>query len=456
VAKRVAVFALVLLGLLYLLGHQSATATAADSNTIVLTGPVPTEALRGKIEYHLDADWSRSTAAMINASADIFQPVVGRAPDFGYTKSRIWLRLRLHNATAEQHAWRIHFRENFKQLFDVFVAYPNGEIVNTLSQDLERGFGSRSVQFPELVAPITIAPGQTVTVLIRYWSEGSSGLGFSIETAESFAITAAARIAKNFVYYGMTMLLIIIALGALPVFRHPVFLAYAAYAASSLLFLMHADGVAFQYLWPNSPHFNSVASIVTGSAIIISGSIYARVFLRTRQLHPVLDKVLWAVIAVTLAVDISCFFLDLQPLKKLLVLVATAAVLVFVLAGLIAARTRFREVRFYVLAWLGAALSAAIMTMRHWLGIDIPQDIQFDSMRIVMVFDATMMGLAIADRFSQLRQSRQRALQASLHQAERNLMLNNRLAQLEDQYSLAYRARCHKGPQHSRRRGGNR
>jgi len=139
-----------------------------------------------------------------------------------------------------------------------------------------------------------------------------------------------------------------------------------------------------------------------------------------------------------------------------LVLVATAAVLVFVLAGLIAARTRFREVRFYVLAWLGAALSAAIMTMRHWLGIDIPQDIQFDSMRIVMVFDATMMGLAIADRFNRLRQSQQRALQASLHQAERNLMLNNRLAQLEDQYSLAYRARCHKGPQHSRRRGGNR
>ena len=61
----------------------------------------------------------------------------------------------------------------------------------------------------------------------------------------------------------------------------------------------------------------------------------------------------------------------------------------------VAARTRFREVRFYVFAWCGAVIASAIMTARHWFGIDIPEDTQLDAMRVVMVFDAAFMGLAI-------------------------------------------------------------
>jgi len=418
----------------------SATGPQGASPPVRLEGPVSIEALQGRIDYYLDTDWSRTVAGMLGADVRLFRPVTSRVPDFGYTKSRVWLRLTLENATERQHAWRLHFHENFKQVFDVFVAHPDGRIVNAIAQNLERGFDTRPIPYGELVAPLQIAPGDTVTVLIRFWSEGSSSLSFTVETQESFAAIAAARTAKNFIYYGMTLLLIIFALGALAVLRHVIFLTYAAYSGSVLLFLMHADGVAFQYLWPHAPQFNSVASVVTGSAIIVSGTLYARIFLQAARLHPRLDKVLVGLALATLAMDAAAFVVDLQILKRLLVLVAFLATLLFLAAGLIAARTRFREVRFYLFAWLGAVLSAAIMTMRHWLGFEISQDLQFDSMRIVMVFDAVMMGLAIADRYNQLRQSRQQALQASLRQAERNLMLNRRLAELDEQYALAVAA----------------
>jgi signal transduction histidine kinase len=113
------------------------------------------------------------------------------------------------------------------------------------------------------------------------------------------------------------------------------------------------------------------------------------------------------------------------------------AVILFTVAAVLAARTRFKQVRFYVFAWLGATASALLMTLRHWFGIEISQEFQYDSMRGVMIFDAVMMALAIVDRFNQLREERQKALRSSLEQAQRNLAMNRRLRKLEARYELA-------------------
>lgn len=410
---------------------------AAETQPIQLDGRVSGEKLQGKIDYFLDENWDRTLAGMLGGDAGRFRPVATETPDFGYTKSRVWLRLRIENALPQQRDWRIYFAENFLQIIDVFVVREDGSIENILTQDIGSGFDTRPIRYPELVAPFELKPDEKVTILVRYWSGGSSELSFSFETGESFAEISSARTAKNFVFYGMTMLLIIIALVSLLIFRHVIFLAYVAYACSTLLFLMHADGVAFQYLWPDFPGFNAFASIATGSAFIIFGSTYARVFLQTRKYHPRIDVLLLVVIGVTIAMDLSALFVDHQLLKKALILVALVSISLNTISGLVAARHRFRQVRFFVVAWAGAIISICIMTLRHWLGIEISQQLEYDSMRVVMVFDATMMGLAIADRYNQLRQARQQVLQASLREAKRSLELNDRLRELEDQYNLA-------------------
>ncbi|MEM9278542.1 MAG: sensor histidine kinase [Pseudomonadota bacterium] len=413
------------------------TVSLAQPAAVQLDGPKSAEELRPFISYYLDSGWERTVSEMLNEYKNEFKPIETSAPDFGYTKDKIWLRMIFENRSELEEDWRIHFKENFKQLFDVYVARENFSIENVLSQDLERGFKTRSVQYPELVAPVTIEPGETVTVLVNYWSEGASYIQLTMETGPSFADIAAKRTAKNFIYYGMMILLIAAALIALVVYRHVVFAAYIAYAASTLLFLMHSDGVAYQYLWPDLPKFNSIASIVTGSAIIIFASNYARVFLLTKNRYPLVDKMLLAIIVTTIIIDVSAFFVDNQIVKKVLVLMSLIAVIGCTTSGIVAARTRFKEVRFFLFAWLGILLASAIMNLRHWLGIEISQDFQYDFMRFVMVVDAAMMGLAIGDRYNQLRAARQLATQQSLDEAKRNLELTKRLGALEKKYTIA-------------------
>ncbi|MEO0329285.1 MAG: sensor histidine kinase [Pseudomonadota bacterium] len=411
--------------------------TNTNSNVLILDGAKTSKQLQPFIHYYLDENWERTIPEILGEYSDKFKLIETQDPDFGYTSSKIWLRINLKNTSELTENWRLYFKENFKQLFDVYVIRKNFSVENVLSQDLKRGFNSRPIQFPELVAPLLIEPRSEVTVLVNYWSEGASYMQLSLESVESFEEIASARIAKNFVYYGVMLVLISAALLSLLIFRHMVFAAYIAYAASTLIFLMHSDGVAYQYLWPSFPQINSVASIFIGSALIISACNYARVFLITKRRHPLIDKVLLLVIVVTGALFVGHFFFDNQPIKRALVFMSLIAVISCALAAIVAALKRFKEVRFFLFAWIGVVLAALIMNLRHQFGVEISQDVQNDLIRIAMVLEAAMIGLAIADRYNQSQNARQSALKESLTIATRNLQLNKRLSDLEEQFSSA-------------------
>lgn len=426
-------------GTIHAAENQNNQLAISSSSTpiIQLDGPVLGKNLAGKVEYYLDPDWQIDISDILENETIPFQVLDKSTADFGYTKSMVWLKMRAINNLDGERNWRLYFRENFKQIFDVYVLHQNGELETVLKLDQTSPFNARAIAFPEMVAPIEIAPHETVTIVVKFWSEGSSHLAYSFETPDSFTAIAGQRSAKNFVYYGMMLLLIAIASVALLIFGNVIFIAYIAYSGSTLLYLMHSDGVAFQHLWGNFPGFNSFASVVAGSGIIIFGANYARLFLRTKEFHPILNKLLWITIAAPLLLNASVVFVDLQNIKKLLVLMSLFAVLLFTVSGLVAMYKQGKQVRFFALAWGGAVLSSMIMNMRHWLGFDISQDFQHDSIRIVIVFDAAMMGLAIADRFIQLRKSRHLALKQSLAEAHHSLQLNTRLLDLEDQYATA-------------------
>ena len=423
-------------------------AVCAQSPAVTLTGPVGVEEWRGHVEALLDPDWSLSVSNVTSPDiSEHFAPVTGRSPDFGYTASAIWLRFSVVNISPSIGEWRLLFRDNFLPIFEVYQTESDGMVTVLTQLAKDSPFAARPLGSPTLAVPFELPKGGSTTFYIRYASGGSSQVSWSIESEDSFNALSERTTAKNFIYYGMMLILIIIALFAFMLLWKGIFISYVGYTGSALLFLMHADGNGFKFLWPNLPHFNNYASVALGSGIILFGASYAMIFLQTRRNHPVIDKLLGGVILLTLGMLVASAFVDNQPIKKMLVLLAFAAICIFVISGFVAARFGFKKVRFYILAWTGAAIASAIMTGRHWLGLEISEEVQFDSMRIVMVWDAGLMGLAIWDRFNQLRKARQAALEDSLSKSIHNLALNRRLQDLEVQFAVARELADRKGRQ---------
>jgi len=144
----------------------------------------------------------------------------------------------------------------------------------------------------------------------------------------------------------------------------------------------------------------------------------------------------WIMI-ITPCVIIPAAFIDPQRTKQVLMLLVLMAIVIGTYAGFIASLTRFKEVRFYLFAWIFGVVSAGLMNLRHFTGLDIGQDIELDSIRVSIVVDAIMMGLGVADRYSQNMRAQRQADKERLDQANLNLALNTRLFDLEEQFNLA-------------------
>jgi len=317
--------------------------------------------------------------------------------------------MNLQNSSAFADIWYLHAHINFLQNYDIYLRRADGRIEHLESHGLDTTFGLRSVEFPELITEFSFSPEEKIELYIHYWSGGSSKISVSLETAEGFSKKSITQISKNFTSYGMMLILIIAALLALILLRRRVFLDYSIYVLVTLIFLMHSDGAAFQYFWPNHPRFNSYFSIIVGLAFAVVPYNFARTFLRTKIFHPRLDRLMVWIMIFTPLFIIPSAFIDPQFTKKLLVALVFLSIVIGTFSGLIASVKRFKEVRFYLFAWILGVLSAGIM----------------------------MMGLGVADRYRQQVKAARDEQNRALEQAELNLQLNNRLLDLEEKYTLA-------------------
>jgi signal transduction histidine kinase len=411
-----------------------ASAYAAERNPLILTGPADIKALGSHFEYTTDAGWQLKVEDFVEPTAVEMRPLPGPVPDFGYTPAKIWLRLNVVNRTAEIDAWRFFVHANFTQQIAIYRIGSDGTVATLLDLTEDTPFSARPINNPQMVAPFDLAPGEAATLIVSYYSQGSSRISMSVETPQSFDAQALISNAKSYAFYGMMLVMIALATVALVVLRQPVFAAYAGYLLSVFIYVAHADGMAFQYIWPNFPRFNSMASVVAGSGVMVFAGLFAITFLQTARYHPIMHRLLQAVVIAVLAIDVVLWATDPQLLKRLLVVMISISTLSYLAAGIVAAWTRFREVRFYVFAWFAGFIPAALFTARYGFGFEPTFITTYDVVRLALLFDALMMGLAIFDRYNHLRES---AMEETLAHAHRNLALSQRLASLEESYERA-------------------
>ena len=421
-------FALVILALVTTLPPASADTALGP---LVLTGPAAIGAVNPHFEYITDPDWQLKAEDFSQPSALGLKPLPGATPDFGYTNARIWLRLPVVNGTNGVSDWRLLVHVGFTQSIAVYRLSSGGEVTTLLDLNEDSPFGARPVSSPYIVAPFVLAPGEAAAIVVAYHTMGAARHTMSIETPDSLAEIAGTASAKSYAFYGMMLVMVALALVALATLRQPVFAAYGAYLASILLYVAYADGVAFQYLWPGLPRFNGMAAVATGSCVMVFGALFAMSFLQTARFHPVMHRLLIAVVVSVLLLDAVLLVVSPAWLNRLMVYMILVCVLIFVAASIVAARTRFREVRFYLLSWTASLIPAFMFTARFAFGFEPSFITLNDTIRLALVLDALMMGLAIFDRYNYLRQS---AMEETLAQAQRNLALSQRLAALEERY----------------------
>ncbi len=411
-------------------------AQEGSAQTLIALGQSSQYKVEGSnIEFFRDPTGKMTIQEVL--AANDFRPFHKKEIGFGYTTDRLWVCFDVLNDSDLSNSWMIDFNLNFANGLDVYRLNKAEPPQHHYRYRIDMPFSERNIQSHLLATEFELKKGEQTRFCLRYWMDGHSGMPITLETPDRFYSADRDMAAKAFLFTGMMSLLVIVSLVTYFVVRSFTVFAYSMYVAATAAFVFHRDGFSFQFLWPEAATFNLYASIPIGAFMVIAGTVYARSFLKTPQLHPIYDKILLANILMAVALVMGSIWYHHGEVKRLMVLCASYSTLTFFLGGLIASYKRFREVRFFVFGWGGVFLAAALMSGRHLLGLNITRDMTIDGVRYLIIFDGLMMGLAMIDRYLQTRRTQRKTLEENLRIAKQNLDFRGRLDRLEERYAIA-------------------
>ncbi len=393
--------------------------------------------INDRVEYFIESGTPLSLEDIRNnIDPGKFQRVERSEPDFGYIPEGIWLKVPLHNASDVALKRFLMMRTNFMSEIDVYFASDTrSELL--LEQDQASTFDSRPFRYHELIAPFALEPGETGAILIRYASRGDTVLPLAIVDEVGLTNATNSQLIVDFAFYGLMAMVIVASLGVAVFFRSATFLTYAIYCLAVLLLIFQRDGYAFQFLWPGAPAWNDFSSLPVGAGLPFFAAIFTRTYLKTRELHPVIDKVLIAVVLLQIAVVASALIVGAAQAKQLALISVSVSIIVFISIGIVALRKYGRGTWFFLIGWTGLFAGTLTMTIIHWTDLEISRADSLNIMRVSMVFDALMMGLAAIFQIVDLQRERNRLERERSRIVESNLRLRHRFDRLERNYNLA-------------------
>ena len=369
-------------------------------------------------------------AARTAASSGAFAaPPAGKTDlNYGYKKGEIWIRLPLQRDAAAPADWLLEVGFASLDLVEVFVISPSGQVRHMVSGD-RLPFGRRPVEHHHHVFPVTIEPGGETEVFLRVRSEGSLTLPLTLWRPAALHAHDQSTYGAMALYFGMLLALMLYNLLLGLSLRERVFFEYVAFVASLALGLGSQSGLAFQYLWPESPAWADVAYPVGMALAGLFGACFTRSFLETRRRLPGFDLAFKLAIGAFAVSAAAPWIFGYQAAAILTSLSGLSFALVAVAAGVVGVLRGQAGARYFLAAWSLLLLGVAVMALRnfgwlptHWLTTN--------AMQIGSALEMLLLSFALADRIHVLRREMLETLQRSEKALEQRV--EERTAELED------------------------
>ncbi len=365
-------------------------------------------------------------------SAD-WAPINGRSPVFGFATGAYWFRTSVVHAGHDEQRWVWLLPYALLDHIELHVIRADGSIEIRRSGD-RLPFDSRDLKHRHFNFLIDIAAGERVELLLRVRTESSLQAPQLLITRSAFFARTHEAQAGMGLYYGILLALLLFNLIIYLSLREPAFGWYVVYVCSFGMAQLNLNGLAFEYLWPQSPLWANWAVPLTIAVGQTSMALFARTFLDLRKRRPILHRIFAAFIAFQL------LMLAATPVigYRAAILIETAGVLFIALLILTAAvlvmRDGFRPARYFLLAWSILLLGAVTYALVSF-GVLPKVFLTEYGIQIGSALEMTLLSFALAFRIRDLEQEKQRLMQHSRDQletqvAERTRDLNQALDKL--------------------------
>ena len=230
------------------------------------------------IAENADHSWTVEEVAKGNYDSK-FTAITEPIPNLNFTSSTYWVKLRLTNAKKAQSEFYLEIARPLTNIINLYR--DKGEKAQLLYKAGDNlPFTDRPVVYRKFVFPITLAPNDTMDLLIQLRSDGEViNLPIKLWDQANFNGFVQRENLTLGLYYGLLIFVVGLFLFFAFVVKQKIYTYYVAYVV--FLFFMQAslDGLAFEYFWPELPWVANHSILFFSAASVFMIMLYAAEFL---------------------------------------------------------------------------------------------------------------------------------------------------------------------------------
>ncbi len=226
--------------------------------------------------------------------ADRFTPSRSQSPGFGFGASAQWIRFTLVNASSACRDWVLELQSPTIDYINLYCSQGDGSFRKHSSGDAVP-FTKWEIAYSSPAFRLKIPPGEQITCYLRLESSGLIRAPLFLRTSEAFESHARREQIWSGLFFGATAIIVIYGIFLWLALRDGTHLYYVLSTASLTITSAVFTGLAYQYIWPSWPRWNTAAVMVFSGITLFSLMGFVRSFLKSAEYTPQMDKIAKAI-----------------------------------------------------------------------------------------------------------------------------------------------------------------
>ncbi len=359
--------------------------------------------------------WEDPTGeATVNLAAekDAFKPVDQIAPNFNYTDSAFWFRVRLQNDMDETAHLILAITYPVLDRIQVCTGPRQGPWECQQGGDAFP-FESRRIRSPNHVFPIELAKGENRWMYLGVKTTSSMRIPMTLSTTKEFENSQIISQLGWGLLFGWLFVMLVHNLLLWAVTRDKIYAFFSAHLTMGILFSAALSGHGFQYLWSGLPWLTDRSAPILVGLFGITNCVFARLFLETKTTSPKIDKGLILLTVLFAVAGTGGAFGNVQAFTQLGLLTIILGAIFLLVAPFNVWFSGFRPARFFALSAVAFHVGALTSVLRT-IGVMQVGFVAEQGLNIGVAGQALFLAFALGDRIRNIATEKETTKRAEL------------------------------------------
>ena len=400
----------------------------AQAPVLVLTDAQDEYPLGSLLEYLEDPAGILTIDDILSpATADQFIRSRTSLPNFGFTKSAYWVRIRVRNLSTSIEQWRLMLEFGNMQHIEFYYPGDDQNGFEVIKTGTSLPFATRPISFHRFVFNLDLPRRTEQTIYLRFHNDFFMTLPLILRSPEALERHIRQDSFLSGVLYGALLLLIAYNLFLWLALRERHYGYFVGILICIFLAQIVYEGFAAKYLWPETPRWTDLSLILFFPMVSILGQMFSLTFLDTRSRAPVCHGIIVGFIIIWGIFIAVIPFVPYSILVRWIIPLRLVNSLFFSGINYLVWRQGYQPARYFFLAWLMTDLTFAPFALIR-LGLLPDFSLAEHGYRVSIVLTGLFFSFALADRIESLRKDKeaaQRGFQAASHSMEQMIREQN-------------------------------